>query len=175
MTDGSNSIGGPATSRRSLLQTSALVLGATGIAAAAWPFVDQMNPSRDVLVQRQELARIPAGSEVMIKWRDAPIIIRHRTVAEISEALRGDRSATRDPQRDAERTKPGHAEWVVLRAVCTHENGVVARNPLDDYGWQRPCCGSIYDASGRIRKGPGPRNLSVPAYEFVGSSSLRLA
>ncbi len=90
MTDGSNSIGGPATSRRSLLQTSALVLGATGIAAAAWPFVDQMNPSRDVLVQR-------------------------------------------------------------------------------------PCCGSIYDASGRIRKGPGPRNLSVPAYEFVGSSSLRLA
>ena len=29
-------------------------------------------------------------------------------------------------------------------------------------GWYCPCHGSHYDTSGRIRKGPAPKNLDVP-------------
>ncbi|WP_082134965.1 Rieske 2Fe-2S domain-containing protein [Croceicoccus naphthovorans] len=31
-------------------------------------------------------------------------------------------------------------------------------------GWFCPCHGSIYDNSGRVRKGPAPKNLVVPQY-----------
>ncbi len=31
-------------------------------------------------------------------------------------------------------------------------------------GWFCPCHGSVYDTSGRIRKGPAPKNLAVPDY-----------
>lgn len=33
-------------------------------------------------------------------------------------------------------------------------------------GWFCPCHGSHYDISGRIRKGPAPLNLEIPAYDF---------
>ncbi len=33
-------------------------------------------------------------------------------------------------------------------------------------GWYCPCHGSQYDTSGRIRKGPAPLNLEVPAYQY---------
>ena len=36
-------------------------------------------------------------------------------------------------------------------------------------GWFCPCHGSHYDTSGRIRKGPAPRNLDVPVYEIAGT------
>lgn len=39
-------------------------------------------------------------------------------------------------------------------------------------GYFCPCHGSHYDASGRIRKGPAPLNLHVPAYSFKGADSV---
>jgi Rieske Fe-S protein len=35
-------------------------------------------------------------------------------------------------------------------------------------GYFCPCHGSHYDAAGRIRKGPAPRNLDLPPYSFKG-------
>ncbi|KAK5965563.1 Ubiquinol cytochrome reductase transmembrane region [Trichostrongylus colubriformis] len=42
-------------------------------------------------------------------------------------------------------------------------------NAGDFGGYFCPCHGSHYDASGRIRKGPAPLNLHVPAYSFKGN------
>ena len=39
-------------------------------------------------------------------------------------------------------------------------------------GYFCPCHGSHYDASGRIRKGPAPRNLEVPKYTFKDENTL---
>ncbi|KAF4000242.1 Ubiquinol cytochrome reductase transmembrane region family protein [Saccharomyces cerevisiae] len=39
-------------------------------------------------------------------------------------------------------------------------------------GWFCPCHGSHYDISGRIRKGPAPLNLEIPAYEFDGDKVI---
>ena len=41
-------------------------------------------------------------------------------------------------------------------------------------GWFCPCHGSHYDTAGRIRKGPAPRNLEVPSYEFVSDTRVKI-
>ena len=44
-----------------------------------------------------------------------------------------------------------------------------------DYGgWFCPCHGSVYDTSGRIRKGPAPKNLEVPDYAFLSDTKVKI-
>jgi Rieske Fe-S protein len=48
-----------------------------------------MSASADVLAQAKvevDLASIPEGKNVIIKWRGKPVFIRHRTEDEIKEA-----------------------------------------------------------------------------------------
>ena len=41
-------------------------------------------------------------------------------------------------------------------------------------GWFCPCHGSMYDTSGRIRKGPAPLNLAIPGYLFTSDTLVRV-
>ena len=41
-------------------------------------------------------------------------------------------------------------------------------------GWFCPCHGSQYDTSGRIRKGPAPKNLVVPPYKFISDTLVQI-
>ena len=41
-------------------------------------------------------------------------------------------------------------------------------------GWYCPCHGSHYDTSGRIRKGPAPKNLDVPPYTFLNDTTIKI-
>ncbi|POS83650.1 cytochrome c reductase iron-sulfur subunit [Erysiphe pulchra] len=136
-------------------------------------FLVNMSASADVLAMAKvevDLAAIPEGKNVLIKWRGKPVFIRHRTQAEIEEAKSVDWEKLRDPQKDEDRaTKP---EWLVMLGVCTHL-GCVPIGEAGDYGgWFCPCHGSHYDISGRIRKGPAPMNLEVPSYSFPQETSL---
>lgn len=48
-----------------------------------------MSASADVLAMAKvelDLAAIPEGKNVIIKWRGKPVFIRHRTESEIKEA-----------------------------------------------------------------------------------------
>lgn len=56
--------------------------------------------------------------------------------------------------------------------VCTHLGCVPIGEAGDFGGWFCPCHGSHYDISGRIRKGPAPLNLEVPAYDFPEEGQL---
>jgi ubiquinol-cytochrome c reductase iron-sulfur subunit len=69
------------------------------------------------------------------------------------------------------------AEWLVVTGVCTHLGCVPIgqSGSRGDYdGWFCPCHGSHYDTSGRIRKGPAPKNLPVPSYVFNGDTKLTI-
>jgi len=47
--------------------------------------------------------------------------------------------------------------------------------PRGDFGgYFCPCHGSHYDTAARVRKGPAPRNLEVPEYEFTTPTSVRI-
>ncbi|MEZ5932328.1 MAG: ubiquinol-cytochrome c reductase iron-sulfur subunit [Alphaproteobacteria bacterium] len=160
-----------------LLTGAATVVGA---GVMAWPLVDTMNPSADVLALASievDLNGIDEGMSVTVKWRGKPVFIRHRSAAEIEEAESVDVADLRDPQTDAERVeKP---EWLIMVGVCTHLGCVpLGQKPTDphgDYdGWFCPCHGSHYDSSGRIRKGPAPLNLQVPDYTFLDDTTVRI-
>jgi ubiquinol-cytochrome c reductase iron-sulfur subunit len=160
-----------------------LLTGATiavGAVALCWPLIDSMNPSADVLALGSidvDLSGIEEGMAITAKWRGKPVFIRHRTPAEIEAAREIELAALPDPQPDEERVI--EPQWLVMVGICTHLGciplGQKPGDPHGDFGgWFCPCHGSHYDTSGRIRKGPAPRNLVVPEYEFTSESVIRI-
>ncbi|KAK5779773.1 ubiquinol--cytochrome-c reductase catalytic subunit RIP1 PWA37_000986 [Arxiozyma heterogenica] len=143
------------------------LLSSAGAKSTVETFISSMSASADVLAMAKvevDLAAIPEGKNVVVKWQGKPVFIRHRTPHEIQEANSVDVSALKDPQTDADRVqKP---EWLIMLGICTHLGCVPIGESGDFGGWFCPCHGSHYDISGRIRKGPAPLNLEIPKYEF---------
>lgn len=164
--------------RRDFLFLATGAVGAAGIAAAAWPLVDQMNPDRATIASgvpiEVNLAPIAEGQIISLFWRGKPIFIRHRTAQEIAAEEATKLSALMDPQADADRVKPGKAQWLVVYASCTHLGCIPLGKQGDWGGWFCPCHGSQYDASGRVRHGPAALNLPVPPYGFVDDTTIRI-
>jgi ubiquinol-cytochrome c reductase iron-sulfur subunit len=182
MADHAQSPGGHAEqgTRRDFLFLTAASVTAFGAASAVWPFVSSMNPSKDVLALSSievDLGHVAEGQAITVKWRGKPVFIRHRTPAEIEQAVKDDAVEMRDPQRDEDRAqKPA---YLVLVGVCTHLGcvplGQKDSEPKGEYGgWYCPCHGSQYDTSGRIRKGPAPLNLEVPAYQYASDTLVKI-
>ncbi|HEU5048188.1 MAG TPA: ubiquinol-cytochrome c reductase iron-sulfur subunit [Rickettsiales bacterium] len=166
------------TTRRDFLVLATTgAMGAIGAAATAWPFIDSMNPSADVLALSStevDLSPIEPGQGIKVKWRGKPVFVRHRTPKEIEEAEAVPVETLRDPQKDDERVKPGHKEWLIVIDVCTHLGCIPIAYQGDFGGWFCPCHGSQYDTAGRIRKGPAPLNLAVPEYTFLTPTKVRI-
>jgi ubiquinol-cytochrome c reductase iron-sulfur subunit len=163
--------------RRDFLVLSAGAMAAIGGAAALWPFIDSMNPAADTLALSSvevDLSPIAEGQSIKIKWRGKPVFIRHRTAKEIAEAEAVALTELPDPQTDAERIKDGKKQWLVLVGVCTHLGCVPIGQSGEYDGWFCPCHGSHYDTSGRIRKGPAPKNLLVPEYAFLSDNRIKI-
>lgn len=167
--------------RRDFLHIASASLVAVGAAASIWPLVDQMNPSADVLALSAvevDLSPIEIGQRITVKWRGLPLFISHRSQHEIAEARLDDGSPKLiEPQTDAERVQ--RPEWLIVVGVCTHLGciplGQKQGQPRSEYGgWFCPCHGSKYDTSGRVRRGPAPRNLEVPAYTFLDDAIVRI-
>ncbi|KAI1876851.1 uncharacterized protein JN550_000923 [Neoarthrinium moseri] len=148
-------------------------MNVTSTTGGGGKFLKNMSASADVLAMAKvevDLNAIPEGKNVIIKWRGKPVFIRHRTAEEIDEANKVNVQSLRDPQTDEDRVqKP---EWLVMLGVCTHLGCVPIGEAGDFGGWFCPCHGSHYDISGRIRKGPAPLNLEIPAYEFPEDEKL---
>ncbi|GMS95610.1 hypothetical protein PENTCL1PPCAC_17785 [Pristionchus entomophagus] len=114
------------------------------------------------------MSDIPEGQTKTFEWRGKPVFVKHRTKAEIAREKSVNVADLRHPQHDDERVQKD--EWSVVIGVCTHLGCVPIANSGDFGGYYCPCHGSHYDGSGRIRKGPAPLNLHVPAYAFKDSS-----
>jgi ubiquinol-cytochrome c reductase iron-sulfur subunit len=165
------------TTRRDFIVLAATALGGVGACATAWPFINSMNPSADVLALssiEQDLTQIQPGMSIKVMWQGKPIFVRRRTPAEIAAAQNVNVSDLRDPQTDAERVKKGHEEWLIVVGVCTHLGCVPLVNQGSYGGWFCPCHGSVYDTSGRIRSGPAPKNLIVPDYTFETDTKIKI-
>jgi ubiquinol-cytochrome c reductase iron-sulfur subunit len=164
--------------RRDFLYIATASVGAVGAAAAAWPLVAQMNPDASTIAAGApieiDLGPIALGQVIKVFWRGKPIFISHRTKKEIEEARDVNLSTLPDPQPDAQRVKPGHEQWQVLIAICTHLGCIPLAHQGDYDGYFCPCHGSQYDSSGRIRRGPAPANLALPPYEFVSDTKIRI-
>ena len=168
--------------KRDFLQLLTLAGAAIGAGAIAWPLIDSMNPTADVLAlstTEVDITPIPEGSAITVVWQGKPTFVRHRTPKEIKEAQDVSLGQLIDPQPDSERVKSGHAQWLVVIGICTHLGCIPLGNkPTDPRGewggWFCPCHGSQYDTSGRVRHGPAPANLGVPPYAFEGDSKIKI-
>jgi ubiquinol-cytochrome c reductase iron-sulfur subunit len=168
--------------RRDFLFLTAGAMGAVATGTAAWPLVDSMNPAADTLAlatTEVPLDTIQPGQTITVVWQGKPVFIHRRPPEEIAKIREEDWQSLRDPQSDEARVQQGHDEWLVLVGVCTHLGcipmGSKMGQPKGDYGgWFCPCHGSHYDMSGRIRRGPAPRNLGVPPYKFVSNTLIRI-
>ncbi len=168
------------TTRRDFLYVATAAAGGVGSLLAIWPLIDSMNPSADVLAlatTEVDLSPIEVGQSITVKWRGKPVFVRRRTAAEIEAAERDDGAELKDPEPDAERVQ--RPEWLILVGICTHLGcvplGQKGTDPRGEFGgWFCPCHGSHYDTSGRIRKGPAPDNLEVPAYRFLDDATVRI-
>jgi ubiquinol-cytochrome c reductase iron-sulfur subunit len=157
------------------IATGAATIG--GVAAVAWPLIDQMNPSGDTLALSSievDYTKVALGQMAVVKWRSQPVGIWHRTPAQIAAAVAGDHADLRDPATDESRHKPGMAEWLIVIDVCTHLGCVPTFGEGPYHGWLCPCHGSIYDTAGRIRGGPAPKNLYLPDYTFESGTKVKI-
>lgn len=164
--------------RRDFLVMTSYAMAGMGGAAVAWPFIDSMNPAADVLALSSievDLAPVAEGQEIKVKWRGKPVFIRHRTAKDIDDARAVKVEELIDPETDDVRVKQGHEQWLVMIGVCTHLGCVPLGQGAGEFnGWFCPCHGSNYDTSGRIRKGPAPKNLVVPEYTFLSDTRIKI-
>ena len=175
--------------RRDFLYIATGAVGAVGAAAAVWPLIDQMNPDasvRALATVEVDLSPVAEGQSLTVTWRGNPVLIRHRTAAEIEDAKAVPMSDLPDrlsrnanlPESadasDANRVVGGREEFLIQMGVCTHLGCVPIGNAGEYHGWFCPCHGSHYDTAGRIRKGPAPENLHVPKYEYLTDTRIRI-
>ena len=163
------------TKRRDFIFTASYALGAVGVGAAVWPLIDQMNPDASVKALAStevDISSLEPGQSITVLWRGRPVFIKRRTDEEISEAKKVDLKELPDPEKDEDRAK--NPEWLVMLGMCTHLGCVPLGDKGEYGGWFCPCHGSHYDTSGRIRKGPAPKNLEIPKYEFVDSKTIKI-
>ena len=163
--------------RRDFLFTATYTVGAVGLGATIWPFIHQMNPDESVkalATTEVDVSQVEPGKSITVLWRGKPVFVKRRTPEEIQEAKAVDMKDLPDPEKDGDRVKDGKDEWLVMLGVCTHLGCVPLKDKGDFNGWFCPCHGSHYDVSGRIRKGPAPKNMEIPKYEFVNSNTIKI-
>ena len=168
--------------RRDYLKVGAVAFAGVGAVVAIAPLLVQMAPSADVLAlstTEVDISKVLPGQGIKVSWRKQPVFVRNLTPKEISEANAVPLSSLRDPQTLAQRTKPGHMNWLITLGVCTHLGCVPLgigegenRGPFG--GYFCPCHGSQYDTAARIRQGPAPKNLFVPDYEFTSPTTVTI-
>jgi len=174
--------------RRDFIYIATGAAAAVGAGAFAWPLVTQMSAAADTRAAGSieiDLSKISEGQQLKVLWRGKPVFVRYRTQEEIDAADAVDVSSLRDPQSDDDRFVPNLSGVVdkrllVMVGVCTHfgcipvgEQGKI--DPMGAFGgWYCPCHGSHYDTSGRIRKGPAPKNLPIPEYTYISDTVIKV-
>ncbi|ABD53242.1 ubiquinol-cytochrome c reductase iron-sulfur subunit [Jannaschia sp. CCS1] len=184
----------PSGDRRDFLYYATAGTGVVVAGAAAWPLVNSMNPSADVQAASQlrvDVGGVEPGTQLTVLFLGKPIFIRRRTedeieagrAVEVSELIDANARNANDESADAAdinrtlTTSDGEnsGEWLVMQGVCTHLGCVPIGEGAGDFGgWFCPCHGSHYDTAGRIRRGPAPENLPIPAAEFIDDSTILL-
>lgn len=133
--------------------------------------------------RRIPLRGIAPGAHVTRRIGGYPVIVLNRTKAMLA-TLRSDTARLADPDsRDSQ--QPGYArnpwrsrvpQWLVLVNHCTFDGcrtGAQTAAPAIFAGFGCPCCGSRYDIAGRVFKSqPAPRNMAVPAYNFLADNQV---
>ncbi|EIJ40953.1 ubiquinol-cytochrome c reductase, iron-sulfur subunit [Beggiatoa alba B18LD] len=180
--------------RRRFLVASTSVVGAMGVAAAAYPFVAYWQPSAKAQAAgapvEVDISKLEPGQRLTVEWRGKPVWIVRRT-KEILEALPTLDAQLRDPVSDNS-IQPDYAknanraikdEYLVVVGICTHLGCSPNYVPLGEGasalgsdwkgGFFCPCHGSRFDLAGRVFQNvPAPTNLTIPPYSYLSDTRI---
>lgn len=181
--------------RRRFLISATSVVGAAGVCALAWPFLDSLSPSARAkslgAPVRADISKIEEGQQVTFFWRSQPVWALNRS-KKMRESLSEWGSRLSDPKCE-QAQQPAYCKneyrsikprWLIMIGICTHLGCVPdlkekAPDPAVDADWHGgylcPCHGSKYDLSGRVLRGqPAPLNMVVPPYHYVTDTLVEI-
>jgi ubiquinol-cytochrome c reductase iron-sulfur subunit len=183
--------------RRDFVYIATAAWAGVGTAIAMIPLIGQMNPDASTLAAggpvELDLSKVTPGQQVVIRWRERPIFVFHRTPA-VLKILQDPQLTSQLADADSDqRQQPPYAtnwhrsikpEFGVLVGICTHLGCIPmfypepnSSSPTANWlgGYFCPCHGSKYDPAGRVFRGvPAPYNLPVPPYRFLNDTTIRV-
>jgi ubiquinol-cytochrome c reductase iron-sulfur subunit len=186
----------PDLARRKMLVATTTAVGAVGVALAAVPFVESLEPSETARALGApvdiDISSLAPGHMMSASWRRRPVWVLHRTEAQLAELpkLNGQ---LKDPLSRQDQQPANLPDWnpvqrsikpqyLVVVGICTHlgcipkyrpQPGFAQIGPTWPGGFFCPCHGSRYDLSGRVMDGsPAPLNLPVPPYYFKDPNTV---
>ena len=113
--------------RRDFLFIATGAMGAVAAGFVAWPLIDQMSPDATTLAAAStevDIANIPEGQIITVKWRGKPIFISHRTPKEVEEA----RAVALNELRDPAVFRDGGNAWLLYTVAGEHGIGLARLN-----------------------------------------------
>jgi ubiquinol-cytochrome c reductase iron-sulfur subunit len=180
----------PAMNRRRFLYSTTEVVACAGLAAAMWPFIDQMDPDAAVQAATEfpqyDLTGVRPRQLLTVRWHDIPVFVAVRTQAMLAamqesafvvQLVDPDSRASRQPAFAENFYRSRDPALAVLVGICpscrcvpqyiaeTSALGVVG-------GYACPCCATRYDPAGRAYYGLARFNLAVPPYDIVDGATL---
>lgn len=183
----------PGWSRRRVLSVTAAAVGALGVGAVAFPFIESRERgAHEGTSVSIDIAKLKPKHMVVASWRGRPVYVLRRTELELARlpTLNG---RVKDPHSKAAQQPanlPGWnpiqrsvvPEYLVVVGICTHLGcipelyasvGDPRLGPSWPGGYWCPCHGSQYDLAGRVMNGsPAPLNLPVPPYYFKNATTI---
>ncbi|HJY19119.1 MAG TPA: ubiquinol-cytochrome c reductase iron-sulfur subunit, partial [Xanthobacteraceae bacterium] len=124
---------GPEATRRDFLFIATATVGAVGAAATLVPLIDQMNPDASTLAAGGpvdlDVSKIEENSQVMIRWRERPIFVFHRSKQTLDSMQSQQMVSLLSDPDSAQPQQPPYAnnwhrslkpEYGILVGICTH-------------------------------------------------------
>lgn len=121
------------TTRRDFLYIATAAFGAVGVAASLVPFISQMDPDASTLAAggpiELDLGNVAPGQQVVLRWRDRPVFVTHRTPKVLQMLKDPTLLAQLADPRSSELQQPPYAEnwhrsikpeFGVIIGICTH-------------------------------------------------------
>ena len=176
--------------RRTFLATALAAVSAWAAGLASIPLIGSLVPSARARALGEpveiDLAPLRPGEMKAYMYRGRTMLVLRRT-PEMRAVLPEMRDRRIDQSKDPERAPdPSYADnelrsinpdFLVVEGVCTHlgcvprlKSAEQGREQVGDWwagGFICPCHVSGYDYSGRVVKGPAPRDLPVPPHRYL--------
>ena len=175
--------------RRQRLRVASKILLLFGLCCLLYVFASSFLTSRpnerSYETMRVPLAQQSAGSMELYNWNGRPILVLHRTQAQIdslllheSELQDADSRRSRQPEFALNRQRSREARWFVAIAAGTDLSCAIEYLPPQSEefrsqpwpgGMADACRGARYDTAGRVYADQHARkNLTIPQYTIDG-------
>ena len=167
-------------SKKSFIYVLTLSVLGAGLIALSLPLFGHLAPAqhKESNYLQVDLMDIGAGETKLYKYENSHVYIRHLTRDERYIAQDVSPSELRDKQSYSSRFRLRPDGVLGSRYVVVYGAGntgcALIADKGDYNGWYDACRSDHYDVLGRIRKGIGNSNMTVPNYKYISNHEIRI-